>query len=74
MADIGAVDLFRHRIMGELLDIGVAIPATHLTVQAVQKDVLVDGVILHLSVGIDAAERGVLMAHEAVFPVRRPGR
>ena len=70
MADIAAIDLLRHRIMGELLDVGVTSPAGDLAVQAVQKDVIVDIIISYLAVLTDPGQVRIFMAHEAVFLVR----
>ncbi len=71
MADIAAIDILRHRIMGKFLDVSVTSPAGHLPVQAVQKDVLVDIIVFHLAVCTDPGQIRIFMAHEAVFLVRR---
>ena len=35
VAFIGAVDLFRNRVVGKFLDVRVALPASHVAVQTV---------------------------------------
>ena len=70
MADIAAIDLLRHRIVGKLFYVGVASPAGHLAVQAVQKDMLVDIIVFHMAVCTDPSQIRIFMTHEAVFLVR----
>jgi hypothetical protein len=70
MAAIAAIDLFRHRIMGELLNVRVTCPAGHPAVEAVQKNVLVDIIVFHQAIFTDAGQGRIFMAHEAVFFIR----
>jgi hypothetical protein len=70
MADISAIDFLILRVMGKLFDVTVTSPAGHLTVEAVQKYVLVDIKVFQMAVCIDQGQIRIFMTHEAVFLVR----
>ena len=66
----GAVDIRRHRIMGQLGNSGVAVVAGHIFMQAVGINSYIDVIIMPLAVFVDSTDKAVLVALQTFFLVQ----
>ena len=66
MALIGAVDRLGHRFVGNLGDVGMAVAALNIAVNAVIVNAFIDIIIPALAVFVDSAGQTIFVAHEAV--------
>ena len=73
MAQISTVDLFRYRIMRNLLDVVVTFPAGDSSVNGFIINSRIDVVIELVAVLIDSAKESIFMAHETIVLVGRLG-
>jgi hypothetical protein len=71
MADIGAVDILCYRVMGQLVNIGMAVSAGDIMMNGFAVDMFIDIIIYSSSVFIDSSQKAVPVTQEAVFLVRR---
>jgi hypothetical protein len=74
MADIGAVDLLCYRVMGQLVNIGMAVPAGDIIMNGFAVDMFIDIIIYSSSVFIDSSQKAVSVAQETVILVCCPCR
>ena len=70
MANIGAVDFFCYRVMGQLVNIGMAVTAGNIMMDGFAVDIFIDIIIYSFPVLINSAEKAVFVAHETIFLVR----
>ena len=70
----GAVDIRRHRIMGQLGNGGVAVVARDIFVQAVGIDSYIDVIIMPFAVFVDSTDKAVLVTLQAFFLVQSLNR
>ena len=66
MAQISTVDLFRYRIMGNLLDVVVTFPTGDSSVNGFVINCRIDVVIVPSAVFINSAKEPIFVAHEAI--------
>ena len=69
MAGISAIDFLCYRVMGDLLNIGVAVTAWYISMDAVVVHHLVNVIIMLYSVFVYSAQKPVFMAHHTVFRI-----
>ena len=66
MAQISTVDLFRYRIMGNLLDVVVTFPAGDSPVNGFVINCRIDVVIVPSALFINSAKEPIFVAHETI--------
>jgi hypothetical protein len=71
MAYIGAVDLLGYRIMGQFVNIGMAVTAGNIMMNGFAVNMFIHIIIYSSSVFIDSSQKSIFMTHETVFFVRR---
>jgi len=71
MADIGAVDLFCYRVMGQFINIGMAVSAGDIIMNGFAVDMFIHIIIYSSSIFIDSAQKSVSVTQQAVILVRR---
>ena len=70
MADIGAIDLFCHGIMGQFVNIGMTVSAGNIMMDGLAVDMLIHIIIDPSTVFINSAQKMILVTHETIFFVR----
>ena len=70
MANIGAVDLLCHRVMGQLVNIGMAVSAGDIMMNGFAVNMFIHIIIYCSSVFIDSSQKAVSVTQETVIPVR----
>ena len=63
----GAIDICRHRVMGQFGNSGVAVVAGHIFVQAVGINVFIDVIIMPFAVFVDSTDKSVFVTLQTIF-------
>jgi len=71
MANIGAVDLLCYRVMGQFVNIGMAISAGNIMMDGFTVNMFINIIIYSSSVFIDSPQKAVPVTQETVFLVCR---
>jgi len=71
VADIGTIDRFGYRVMGNFSNIGVAVPAGDISMNTATEHIFINIIIIFLAAFVYSAHVSVLVAHETVFLVGR---
>ena len=71
MAYIGAIDLLGYRVMGQFVNIGMAVSAGNIIMDGLTVNMFIDIIIYSSSVFIDSSQKAVPVTQETVFLVCR---